>query len=346
MCMKTKIITSVLIITLCYIFNITNAQFKLPKVKSPIEKKTESSTNSNASGNNASSGTPAEKVSSNTNAANKAFTDNKDNIDSCRRYLKEFINERSSQNVLKMANNINTIIKQGETIIADIKTNIPDITEFERNNEDARMYHLKSNISWMESELGKAKTRFSDIKQYLLKDIDDNVYMSKMAEVSLQSAAIIIDDINNDFALLDKFFPNDADVEASRKTSIPAVKAEYDKKMKQVGTNKIAPSKYTGADKASLEKQLAAAYTKRYAGDIVKRVSITDPSWAQKRELIDDNTKYYWRTSGYIGAHVAVQKDKMCKVYIVTFRKDKSTGDIELYSVGSNYPVLVENISK
>jgi len=345
--MNTKIIASIFIVTFCFLFNVSNAQLvKVPKVKPPVDKKTESSANSNSSGNKSSSGVPAAVGSSNNVVANKTFADNKNNIDSCRKYLGEFNNERVSDNVLLMANNINTIIKQSEKIASEIHTNIPDIAEFEKSNEEAKGYHLKSKIGWLESDVEKAKTRFSDIKQYLLKHIDDKVYLSKMSEVSVQLVAEIMDDVNNDFALLDKFFPNDADADASRKASIPAIKAEYDKKMKQVGNNRIAPSKYTGADKVTQEKKLAAAYNARYAGEVVKRVSITDPAWTQKTELIDDNTKAYWRTSSYIGAHVAVQNNKECKVFIVTFRKDKSTGQIELYSVGTNYPVLVENIMK
>jgi hypothetical protein len=345
--MNKKMIASIFTVTFCFLIHVSNAQLvKSPKIKTLGGKKTESSANSNSSENKSSSNTAPAAISQNTAVANKTFNDNKNNIDSCRKYLNEFNYERVSKNVLLMANNINTIIKQGEKIAAEIHTNIPDIAEFERSNEEAKGYHLKSKIGWLESDVEKAKTRFSDIKQYLLKDVDDNVYLSKMSEVSIQSTAKIMDDVNNDFAMLDKFFPNDADVDASRKTSVPAIKVEYDKKMKQVGSNKIAPSKYNGADKVTQEKKLAAAYNARYAGEVVKRVSITDPSWTQKTELIDDNTKVYWRTSSYIGAHVAVQKDKACKVYIVTFRKDKTTGEIELYSVGSNYPVLVENIMK
>jgi hypothetical protein len=341
--MKTKFnfqfIASVFfVIALCFIPDISNAQLgKLPKVKTPVDKKTESS---------ASPGSSVAAASANTPAANKAFTENKEDIDSCKKYLEVFIYEQDNDEFIKMANNINNIINQGDKIVADIHTNIPDIAEFEKVNEDAKSCHLKSKVGFLESDLEKAKTRFSDIKQYLLTDVDDGVYLSKMAEVDAQGTAKVLDDINNYFVLLDKFFPGDADVEASRKTNIPVVKAEYDKKMKAVGSNRMAPSKYTGADKATLEKQLIAAYNKRYTGDIVKRVSITDPSWTQKTELIDDNTKMYWRTSNYIGAHIAVQKDKVCNVFIVTFRKDKSTGNIELYSAGTNYPVLVENISK
>jgi len=336
--MKTKIIASIFIVTFCFLFNVSNAQLgKVPKVKSPVDKKTESPESPSSSVAVASANTPA---------ANKAFNDNKADIDSCKKYLEEFIYEQDNDEFIKMANNINNIITQGDKIVADIHINIPDIAEFEKVNEEAKSCHLKSKVGFLESDLEKAKVRFSDIKQYLLTDVDDGVYLSKMAEVDAQGTAKVLDDINNYFVLLDKFFPGDADVDASRKTSIPTVKEEYDKKMKQVSANRMAPSKYTGADKASLEKQLIAAYNKRYATDVVKRVVITDPSWTTETELIDDNTKVYWRTSSYIGAHIAVQCEKACKVFIVTFRKDKSSGEIELYSVGTSYPVLVENISK
>jgi hypothetical protein len=322
---------------------------KLSKLKSLANKKSSSSSsNSNEQKDaNVTVGSNITQVAGSSPEANKAFTDNKDNIDSCRKYMEEFINERVTDDAIVLANNIPDVIKLAEKVISDINTKIPDLDQFQKDNEEARNYHLKSKLGFLQTDIDKSKERFADLKPYLLKEIKGKVEWLAMPEANCTYAPIAIEKMNANYALLDKFFPNDPDVEASKKTDIPEAKRLSDKLLKDVAKNRMAVSKYTGGDKATLEKKMAEAYTNRYSTDVVKRVVITDAGWTKKNELIDDNTKTYWRTSSYIGANVAVQREgKTCTVYVVTFRKDLSSGQIELYSAGSSFPVLNENVTK
>jgi hypothetical protein len=341
------IITSLFTIMIC---NSAMAQEgRLSKLKSLANKKSSSSSsNSNESQNGSNSnGSRLNQIAGSSPEANKAFTDNRDNIDSCRKYLEEFINEQVTDDAVVMANNIPDVIKLAEKVISDINTKIPDLDQFQKDNEEARNYHLKSRLGFLQTDIDKSKERFTDLKPYLLKEIKSKVEWLAMPEADCAYAPIAIEKMNANYALLDKFFPNDPDVEASKKTDIPEAKRLSDKLLKEVAKNRVGVSKYSGGDKAAQEKKLAEAYTNRYSSDVVKRVVITSSVWTQKNELIDDNTKTYWRTSSYIGANVAVQRDgKTCTVFVVTFRKDLSTGQIELYSTGSSFPVLNENVSK
>jgi len=278
-------------------------------------------------------------------AATKVFDENKENLLQSYDFLTKF-NAANGYDVVEYTNSVSSVMKLAENTIANLKKNITDISEFEKSNSEAKEMHLNSKIGWLETALEKAKDKFGGIKTSMLKDIEDDVEWLGSTEASLQYASPVMDKLDNMFKTLDNLFPGDNDVNASKKVNLPKAKSNYDKLMKQVAQNRMEASKYAGSNKAELEKRLAAAYTKRYPQDVVKRIVIVDPEWKQRTELKDNNQNLYWETANFIGVHVAVQKEKVCNVYIMTFKKSNKTGEIEPNSVGTNYPVLIENINK
>jgi len=344
-----KLFLTVLILGVLTVFNGTSYA-QLGKVARKVkdeksDKKTDDSKSSNDSKSSKSKVVNVE-ASANNPAAEKAFNDNKENLKSCYDFLSQFNNTNDEKDVMDMANSVSNVMKLAESTISDLKKNIADISEFEKSNSEAKEMHLKSKIGWLETAIEKAKDKFGGIKSSLLRSIVSDVEWLAMPEATAQFASSTMDQITQKFALLDKLYPGDSDVDASRKTNLPKAKANYDKLMKQLAQNRMPASKYSGDNKAELEKKISAAYTKRYPGEVVKRVVIIDSGWKEKTELKDDNTKAYWQTSDYIGVHIAILKNKSCNVFIMTFRKDKKTGEIEAHSVGTSYTVLVENINK
>ena len=103
-------------------------------------------------------------------------------------------------------------------------------------------------------------------------------------------------------------------------------------------TRTMAQNSYKGKDRVSLEKNIAAAYTKRYASDKVFKVAITDSDWNAVKEIV----KGVKVTNYYIGAHVAVDRGQEANVWILTFKK--VGGGVELSSIGESFRVAKSSI--
>ena len=103
-------------------------------------------------------------------------------------------------------------------------------------------------------------------------------------------------------------------------------------------TRTMDQNSYKGKDRVSLEKNIAAAYTKRYSSDKVFKVAITDADWRAVKELV----KGVKVTNYYISAQVAVDKGQEANVWNLTFKK--VGGGVELSSIGESFRVAKSSI--
>ena len=103
-------------------------------------------------------------------------------------------------------------------------------------------------------------------------------------------------------------------------------------------TRTMDQNSYKGKDRVSLEKNIAAAYTKRYSSDKVFKVAITDADWRAVKELV----KGVKVINYYISAQVAVDKGQEANVWNLTFKK--VGGGVELSSIGESFRVAKSSI--
>jgi hypothetical protein len=201
-------------------------------------------------------------------------------------------------------------------------------------------------MGWLETAIKNAKDALLGVRKSLLKDIESDVAGMDSTGATPANATTTMEQIDSLYALLERVWKDDPEIKAHKEQNIPAAKKGYDRVMKQVAKNKMPKSTYAGGNKAELEKSIAAAYKERYATDEVLRVVITSAGWQEKTEISDDNIKLQAKTYLYISAHVAVKHGDTANVFVLSFRKLKSGGAIELGGVGNSYPVLMTNINK
>ncbi len=275
-------------------------------------------------------------------AEDKVFADNVENLTNCYYYMKDFVDQDETELVLDMAPTALSIIKLAESTVSNLETGIEIPSQFQRRNDVAQEIYFGSMLSWTKSYIAKTKDKIQGLKEELSRGIKGDVEWLAMPEADFKYAPGVMDRISKSFALLDKFFPGDADIETLKKSEQPKAKKNFDKMLAKVASSRMPAAKLSDS---SLESSLKSAYVERYSDADVKRVVIVDSGWVTRTELKDDNQTARWVTSQYISAQVAVVKGSAGTVYPVTFRKT-SNGKIECASFGVSYPILPENISK
>jgi hypothetical protein len=279
-------------------------------------------------------------------ASVKVFEDNKDMLRESYEFFQKFTGTQDSDEMMSMAESASDYIKIADKTLANLKNGIKEgIEEFESKYADAKKFRLKSNIGYTETYLEKAKDKLGGVRKSYLKKIESNVDWLGMSEASAQVAPKAMEEINASYAALEKIWGKDSEVAAHKTKYTPIAQKRYDALMKKAESNTMPKSKYTGGDKAALEKAIAEAYKKRYPDEVV-RVVITDPNWREKTEIADDNVKLSVVTYNYISAHVAVKKGTVATVFAMSFRKNKKGGALEIGGTGNSYPVMMSNINK
>jgi hypothetical protein len=286
-----------------------------------------------------------EAVGANPKSA-QVFNDNKDNLAESYEKLKLFVDTRDRTEQETMVEMASDYIKLAKATLDNLRNGITEgIEEFESKNSDAKSFRLKSKMGYVETYLEKSVDLFATIRKTTLKSIDSDVEWLGSSNASAEHASKVIAQIDTKYATLDKVWGTDSEIKAHKEKNLPLAKKNYDKIMKQIGNNRMPKSAYSGGDKAELEKNIAEAYKARYGSDEVIRVVITS-GWQDKTEISDDNVKLSIKSYSYISAHIAVKKSTTANVFIMSFRKPKSGGKLEIGGVGSSYPVLLANINK
>jgi hypothetical protein len=277
----------------------------------------------------------------------QVFNDNKDNLQASLKALQDFAGKNDAMEQRDGAGEAGDYIKLAEATLGNLRSGIIEgIDEFQANYSEAKSFLLKGKMGQLDTAIEKANDALSGVRKTLLRDIESEVEWLSSTHASAQNAPKAIESINNYYALLNKLWKDDAEINAHKEKNIPLAKASYDRVMKQTAKNTMPKSAYTGADKAALEKSIVDAYKERYASDQVARVVIVSANWQQQTEVVDDNVKRYIKTYLVISAHVAVKHGDMANVFVLTFRKPKDGGKLELGGVGNSYPVLMKNINK
>ena len=277
----------------------------------------------------------------------QVFNDNKDNLQTSLKALQDFAAKHDAMEQRDGAGEAGDYIKLAEGTLGNLKSGIIEgVDEFQANYSEAKSFFLKGKMGQLETAIEKANDALSGVRKSLLRDVESEVEWLGSSHASAQNAPKAIESINNYYALLDKLWKDDAEINAHREKNIPVAKASYDRVMKQTAKNMMPKPAYASADKAALEKSIVEAYKERYASDQVARVVIVSATWQQQTEVVDDNVKRYIKTYLVISAHVAVKHGDVANVFVLTFRKPKEGGKLELGGVGNSYPVLMKNVNK
>jgi len=279
--------------------------------------------------------------------ADEVFNANKESLVDTIKFLKKFSKQRPGEKLFEMAAEAPLVIELGEQTLKNLNEGISQgFNQYEKENEEAKKLQLRMKVSFLESYIKKGKKKIPEIKKKLLKSIKKDVKWLGSSSAKMKYATKTMDKIKSSFATLDKIVKGDPEVAEAEKEQLAQAEKSYKKLMGKVAANVMPKAKYKKGDRLSTEEQIAKAYKARYAKAKVKRVVITNSKWSEKVVASYNNQNIVLVKYSYISASVAVDNGNSCTVYSGTYRKLKSGGELTLYSIGGNYPVLTKNIDK
>lgn len=279
--------------------------------------------------------------------AAKVYDSNKDNIVKCHDFLKEFSRASETEEIANMAVTAKTVFKLSEQILSEMSAAIEvpykAYSNYYKVNPDAQAFQLSLKMSGLKSNLEKATAKLDGFKQELIDKSKESAEWIGSPYGNLRHAPRVMNEIKQSFEILEKCFPDDADVSSQKNAIVPLAQQNYDKLLKDVASNKMAGDKYSESDIDDLKKEIETAYNKNYPADKVLKVSIISESWISKTELVIKDDKVFWENNSYINAQVATGNNESAKVWVLTFKKDESK-TISLYSIGTNFMMLTKNL--
>ena len=115
--------------------------------------------------------------------------------------------------------------------------------------------------------------------------------------------------------------------------------------------NRMPAEKYAGDDAAQLRAEMAVLYEAAYAGERVDRVILLSEQWREEASAEIRDNRIVAGVYRYIQAALAVttEDSETATVYTAGFRRTwtgigDEFGPVELYSIGSSYPILPEHV--
>ncbi|MBL6929004.1 MAG: nucleoporin [Rhodospirillales bacterium] len=291
---------------------------------------------------------PAEDWSS----QNAVFDKYKTRIVDLNGLVKKMARTEDEAEFLELAKSGIPMFEQSRKVIAAIHEGIPEIRDFQEVNAEAQKINLRYLVSDLESNLiDRAEHRIKMAASGLLNEADSELYSMK-GQKRPDFAANSMGRIKEKFAILDAIAPGDAKVAEEKARIMPEAEKRYQAAMANVAKTKMPKEKFDGDDADAIRADIAKLYSAKYADGKVKRVVITSESWKEQAVAeVNNNSEIVAGYYKYLYAQVAVKKAKGCLVYAMGFRKGwtgegEDYGPLEIRSVGSNYPILEENIGK
>lgn len=287
--------------------------------------------------------------------ADDVFAFHRDNFVAAYEYLRTFADEGSSDEAVRLAKSIPLFLKAAEAALSDFAAYLPDpLSNYEKENPEAKEIRLASKASFLKNTyIPRVRENLEGLKSDILAAMESDAEWLASEYANIKHAPAALERIKDNAETLKTIASEDADLLSRADAVLAEAEKSYAALSEKIAENRMPADKYEGDDAAQLKAEMAVLYEALFPGERVRQVVIVSEDWREEASAKMKDGKIVAGVYRYIQAALAIarERDENAAVYTIGFRRTwtgsgDDFGPVELYSIGSSYPILPENLEQ